>query len=120
MTKEEFEDYYSNISSSIDDDLYFNLMMDNAWKLTEESRAGMGTKGWASEQPKPKRDNDIFGRNSQTQPKPQQEQALNINAKESEILSHLQAKIAARGLRGIAGLQKKFKIADDNNSKTLE
>jgi len=25
-------------------------MMENAWKLTEESRKGMGTKGWKSEE----------------------------------------------------------------------
>jgi len=49
VTKEEFEEYYNNISASIDDDQYFSLMMDNAWKLTEESRKGMGTKGWAAE-----------------------------------------------------------------------
>jgi len=51
VTKEEFEEYYNNISASIDDDTYFELMMNNAWKLTEESRKGMGTKGWASEAP---------------------------------------------------------------------
>jgi len=47
VTKEEFEEYYNNISASIDDDSYFKLMMENAWKLTEESRQGMGTKGWS-------------------------------------------------------------------------
>ena len=38
VTKEEFEEYYNNISASIDDDSYFKLMMENAWKLTAESR----------------------------------------------------------------------------------
>jgi len=38
VTKEEFEEYYNNISASIDDDQYFQLMMENAWKLTESSR----------------------------------------------------------------------------------
>merc|ERR1719450_1026385 len=47
VTKEEFEEYYNNISASIDDDSYFQLMMENAWKLTERSRQGDGTKGWA-------------------------------------------------------------------------
>ncbi len=50
VTKDEFEEYYNNISASIDDDAYFQLMMENAWKLTEESRKGQGTKGWKSEE----------------------------------------------------------------------
>ena len=47
VTKEEFEEYYNNISASIEDDAYFTLMINNSWKLTEESRKGMGTKGWS-------------------------------------------------------------------------
>ena len=49
VTKEEFEEYYNNISVSIDDDMYFTLMINNAWRLTEESRQGMGTKGWSGD-----------------------------------------------------------------------
>jgi len=64
VTKEEFDEYYNNISAGIDDDMYFMLMINNAWKLTEESRRGMGTKGWSdqSAQPRAKGDNNIFGR----------------------------------------------------------
>jgi Ca2+-binding EF-hand superfamily protein len=38
VTKEEFDEYYNNVSASIDNDEYFQLMMENAWKLTEASR----------------------------------------------------------------------------------
>ena len=65
VTKDEFDEYYNMISVSIDDDNYFQLMMENAWKLTEQSRQGDGTKGWKNEEPKAKRDNDIFGRSAE-------------------------------------------------------
>ena len=41
VTFEEFEHYYSNVSSSIDDDDYFELMMRNAWHIS-------GGEGWCA------------------------------------------------------------------------
>jgi Ca2+-binding EF-hand superfamily protein len=40
VTKDEFEEYYNNISASIEDDAYFTVMMNNAWKLTDSSKQG--------------------------------------------------------------------------------
>jgi hypothetical protein len=33
VTQDEFLGYYQNISASIDNDAYFEQMMNNAWKL---------------------------------------------------------------------------------------
>lgn len=51
VTKEEFEEYYNNISSSIDNDQYFELMMNNAWKINEGDRSY--GKGWANKDTQP-------------------------------------------------------------------
>ena len=42
VTTEEFNEYYNNISASIDDDSYFQVMITNAWKLDANSKQGMG------------------------------------------------------------------------------
>ena len=42
FTIEEFEDYYKDLSASIDDDDYFELMIRNAWHME-------GGEGWCEE-----------------------------------------------------------------------
>ena len=45
MTLREFIEYYTNISSTIDNDEYFELMITNAWNLNNVSYG----KAWAGE-----------------------------------------------------------------------
>ena len=45
VTKEEFEEYYNNISMSIDRDDYFELMMNNAWNMDGKMVTKKGWKG---------------------------------------------------------------------------
>ena len=45
ITFDEFVEYYNNVSMSIEDDRYFDLMMTNAWNLNNASY----NKGWAGE-----------------------------------------------------------------------
>jgi Ca2+-binding EF-hand superfamily protein len=47
VTKEEFEEYYNNVSASIDDDAYFELMMNNAWKINDGNKTY--GKGWTDQ-----------------------------------------------------------------------
>jgi hypothetical protein len=37
VTYDEFEEYYNNVSASIDDNAYFEVMMTNAWNLKGEA-----------------------------------------------------------------------------------
>ena len=37
ITLEEFVEYYTNISASIDNEEYFALMMNNSWNLTGDA-----------------------------------------------------------------------------------
>ncbi|EGR32539.1 hypothetical protein IMG5_078650 [Ichthyophthirius multifiliis] len=50
ITLEEFEDYYSFISASIDRDDYFTLMMNNAWRMNDGQNKNWDTKGWSNQQ----------------------------------------------------------------------
>jgi calcyphosin len=107
VTREEFEEYYNNISASIDNDQYFELMMNNTWKLTE-APAYTRNKAWASSQDKPpSRDGQNPGA-----PKPSLRSS-------GTSFDRFREKLAARGARGIIGIQRQFKIMDDDNSKSL-
>lgn len=70
VTKEEFEEYYNNVSASIDDDLYFAAMMNSAWKLDQKPGAG-AAKGWSNAKPRAAQDNNIFNRPDPTAKKPE-------------------------------------------------
>lgn len=47
---EEFVEYYTNVSASIDDDMYFMQMMNSAWNLSGDA-ASYTTykKGWSND-----------------------------------------------------------------------
>ena len=50
VTPDEFLEYYTNISASIDDDMYFSAMMNAAWNLSGDAATYKGyEKGWKNE-----------------------------------------------------------------------
>lgn len=51
VTLEEFIEYYGNISSSIDDDDYFIMMINNAWNILGNANPYQKyEKGWGNEE----------------------------------------------------------------------
>lgn len=135
VTKEEFEEYYNNISASIDNDQYFELMMNNAWKINEGDRSY--GKGWSNKDTSPsKNPGQAYGArggagSTQTYSRPQTGYKAGgasaqgapqpqMSYSEQQLMEIFRKKLASRGARGIIGLGKQFKIADDNNSKDLD
>jgi hypothetical protein len=119
VTSEEFEEYYANVSASIDTDEYFAAMMTAAWNL-DGSR--VTAKGWTNKDANQKKD---FGARPQTAqvrstPAASQNDTLPpMNRNDAQLLQIFRNKIKSRGARGIMGLGRLFKIFDDDNSKNL-
>lgn len=52
ITLDEFIEYYTNISASIDNDEYFALMMNNSWNISGDSTTYKKyDKGWTNASP---------------------------------------------------------------------
>jgi Ca2+-binding EF-hand superfamily protein len=89
---EEFLSYYSFLSFTIQNDLYFDQLLTSTWRLYESLE-------------------------SQKSLKP--ERIASIGADLSNPLEKLKNKLSSRGARGILGLSKQFQIMDDDGSHTL-
>jgi len=48
ISKDEWFEYYENVSMSIDDDAYFETMINNSWKMNTHSTSNNNVKGWAN------------------------------------------------------------------------
>ncbi len=52
VTLAEFVEYYTNVSSSVDNDEYFALVMNNSWNLTGDAATYQKhSKGWKDVSP---------------------------------------------------------------------
>jgi Ca2+-binding EF-hand superfamily protein len=115
VTKEEFDEYYNMISAGIDDDRYFCQMIKAAWNMDEEAKAQM-----AATKTRAALDNDIFGTGARREEQAKKsEEAKFKGGDDKALIAHVRERIAARGARGIQGIGKKFKIADDDRSGSL-
>ena len=151
VSKDEWVEYYNNVSASIDRDDYFALMMNNAWNLDgsmdvnkkkgwrgeEEGKGGGGARGGPSRGGGGggfrsgggggarggggaaaalgggvRSGNPGAGGGNNADEIP-------MNASEAQLMERFRERLAKRGSRGIMGLGRSFKIADDDNSKCL-
>jgi len=56
VSLEEFTEYYRNISSSIDDDSYFIVVLNNSWNIKGDANPYKKfDKGWAADETQPAR-----------------------------------------------------------------
>jgi hypothetical protein len=98
VTLNQFLDYYANASFYEDDDS-FEKTMAQIWQPAPQSGARVTAGGSSSSL-----DSLLKSRNAPSG---------------NDALEQLQTQLKARGATGIIGLQRKFKIIDDDNSKTL-
>lgn len=177
VTLEEFIEYYNNVSCSIENDSYFDLMISNAWGLEGGTNPGsmpyagtaqkvahvnareayrrdhhrnlfgtdsntpfttnqQGGQNWQSSSKTAMGSNEIFGgqpaagsgsihnrdayKNQFGSTRDTGAGYQGIKHKDDELVAKLREKLAARGARGLIGLQRVFKILDDNGDGTLE
>lgn len=134
VSKDEWVEYYNNVSASIDNDEYFALMMNNAWNL-DGSMDVNKKKGWrgdddggAASRGAPARGGTrggargggggaaaaMGGGASRAEP-----DVPPMNMTEAQLMERFREKLAKRGNRGIMGLGRSFKIADDDRSGNL-
>lgn len=115
VTKEEFAEYYNNVSCSVDDDRYFVTMINACWKMDDTDAKIAATKKRAA------MDNDIFGTGARREEAAKKEESAKFSGGDDKaLIKHVRERVAARGARGITGIGKKFRIADDDRSGALD
>lgn len=94
---EEFENYYADIGATIDNDDYFVLMVESAWRDTPK-------KDEISDAPARRQERSWEG---------------HVTRNIRELLEVLRSRLTERGSIGIAKLAKTFHIMDRDNSRTI-
>ena len=90
-------------------------MINNAWKLDDRSKFGDKYRD-----PNASSLGGILGTSGNRTLAKKPEKGVPTNATEQQILKYIQTCVKKRGARGIRGIQRKWKIADDDRSRTLD
>lgn len=97
--------------------------MNNAWKINDGDKSY--TKGWGNDSASPAKPvaqhykSSVFAGNERpaTQSKGRD---LTGSTDVNELINEVRDRLKARGARAFIGLQRQFKIMDDDNSKSLD
>jgi Ca2+-binding EF-hand superfamily protein len=118
ITIEEFQEYYENVSMTIDDDAYFELLMNNAWKMGLNTTYNNDKKSWN------KNDENVNLSEKYQEKFGDKRPGYNPEEEEREkneyILIKFINEIRNLGSTCLISLFKQFKANDENNTKELE
>ena len=120
ITLEEFMEYYENISMTIDNDEYFEILLNNAWNLNNQNT---NKKAWANTTEEKENNNKILSQNYKEKfgdRRPGQTQEEAKEERSTIALRKMRKEILSRGCGGLISLRRQFKLLDENNSKTLD
>lgn len=101
ITLEQFMEYYANIAA-FDDDIKFNETMKAIWTIRSNANNSSSLKSFTNAH-----QSNIGNLLTEADP------GITKN------LEQLREQLISRGARGIVGLQRKFRIMDDDNSKSV-
>ena len=121
ITLEEFMEYYENVSMTIDNDEYFEILLNNGWNLNQNQNNY--NKGWSNKEEEQEINNKNVGEAYQEKfgnRRPGQTEEEAKEERESAALKKFKKEILNRGRGGLISLNKQFRQFDENNSKTLD
>ena len=121
VTIEEFMEYYENVSMNVEDDALFEALINNVWRINNNTTGNNEKKGWRNETQKndtnklQKKYNEKFGNKKAVA----RENSVDLD-KKYKLVRILKNEVLNRGIGGLIELYRQFRIFDDNNSKLLD
>ena len=120
ITIEEFLEYYENVSMIIDDDAYFELLLNNAWNMGLNTTFNNDKKSWKKNYGNApnlrEKYQEKFG---DKRPGYNEEEEEEKQKNEIALVKFIN-EIKELGTTSLIALLKQFKLNDDNNTKELE